>query len=517
MRNRAVLVLGLLLFAGAVWMRAGNSRQAGRAVPGSAEAEEPAARQRSELRSVIAPDEATSAADASRSTAPTTAGTSSAPLRAVIRGQVVMADTLEPLERVLSIRLRSIDLRLIDSVETSANGSFASRRTFPESGVLARVSTAEGRELVDYEAPFDPSATEPWLVRVPGSEFPTSVYGRVIDLSGEPVSDAEVYCARLAPIQPGPDASAGQPIPEEPWVGEVDEDGSFEIDGLAPGNWELQAVGRHARGSLRTIELSRGATDVGDLVLPSPGALCGRLVADGEPRAYFVLRELATGRELSSQEEPFHDDLPEGIHSFRLSGLPPGDYELSLVPADGRSYEPASLRVRPPASGLEFRAVSGARAKELSVRDSKSGETLSHEAFTRVRGRWLDGFLSQGERWLVWADGYRPASLEPSALATVDETARVTVLLEQGWGQLRLYQTNAVDLVFDRAGKWSRPPLSGVQVRADGLAAATSDEDGIALVSRERAPERVEEWLAGWSTSSSYTWRGMVVVKMTRE
>jgi len=502
------MVLGLLLLAGSIWLDFGKARRASGALPKSADTEL-AAPPASELLPVsgLAPGEA-SAPDDSRSPALASAGTSSAPLRARIRGRVVMADTLEPLEAVLSVRLRTVDLGLVDPVETEPDGSFVSRRAFPEGGVLARVCTAEERELVDHEGRFEPSSTEPWLVRVPGSEFPTSARGRVVDLAGDPVSGAMVHCVPPAPT------------PEEPWLGEADADGAFEIQELTPGAWELQAVARHVRGSAQVFALSRGENDLGTLVLPSPGALCGVLVADVEPRTHFLVRELGTGRELSVQEDPSEDVLDDGVHPFRISGLPAGEYELSLLPLDGRSYEPASLRASPPASGLEFRAVSGARSVELSVQDSDSGEALDYEAFSRVRGRWLDGFHPQAERWLIAAEEHRPASLDSAALpATGESRERVSVLLERGWGKLRLYQIGELDPALDTLDKWSRPPLPGVQVRADGLSVATSDEDGVALVSLARAPVSLDEWLAGWSksSSSSYKWRGMVVVTMTRE
>ena len=511
MRNSAPLLLGLILLGGVIWIGLKGTRRMD-PVPPASVAEEEVARPPTELAPVITvgDDEAEGTL---RSSSPTTARIG-APLRASIRGRVVMEDTLEPLEQVLSIRLRTADLRQVDSVETQPDGSFSSKRTFADGGVLARVCTAEGRELVDHEARFDPSSTEPWLVLVPGSEFPTLVHGRVIDLAGEPVSDAVVYCTRLP--RTGAAAPSGE-APEEPWVAGTDEDGAFTIPDLVPGTYELQPVGRHARGSAQTLAIPRGETDAGALVLPSPGTVSGRLVAEGEPRAYFLVRELATGRELSVREAPSHDDSADGVHRFRIAGLAAGEYELSLLPLDGRDYEPASLRMSPPASGLEFRAVSRARSVELSVRDSVSEELLNHEVFTRLRGRWLDGFHAQGERWLVWAERHKPASLEPSMLPAGEPPARWTVQLDPGFGELRLYQTCDVDPATDTAGKWSRPPLSGVQVRADGTTVATSDLDGIAVVSLPRAPADIDEWLAGWSTRSSYRRPGIVVVIMTKE
>jgi hypothetical protein len=519
-RNTALLVLGLLLLAGAIWLGFGKARRAGGALPGSADTES-AAPPASELLPVSLAASEAGAPDSSRSSSPASTGTSDAPLRALIRGRVVMADTLEPLEGVLSVRLRTADLGLVDPVETQPDGSFVSKRAFPEGGVLARVCTAEDRELVDHEGRFDPSSTEPWVVLVPGSEFPTSARGRVVDLAGDPVSVSVVYSVPYAPMQPGAGAGAGQPPPpEEPWPGEPDEHGEFTILGLTPGAWELWAVGRYVRGPAQVFALSRGENDLGILVLPSPGALCGRLVADVEPRAHFLVHELGTERELSLQEDPSEDGLADGVHPFRISGLPAGEYELSLLPLDDQNYEPASLRVRPPASGLEFRAVSPPSSVELSVQDAASGESLHYEAFSRVRGRWLDGFHPQAERWLIVAEEHRPASVDPAALPSTDESPkRVTVLLERGWGQLRLYQTGELDPGLDTYDKWSRPPLPGVQVRADGFSVATSDQDGVALVSLARAPASIDEWLGGWSksSSSSYKWRGMVVVTMTRE
>jgi len=501
-----ISALGLLVLA-AIWLELVKTPRADRPLPHGAGGRADVARPGSELLVPRGPVPGETA-DGSGRAIPATDGTASAPPRARIRGRVVMEDTLEPLAQVLSIRLRTVDLALIDAVETLSDGSFVSHRTFVAGGVLAHVRTAEGRELVDHEGHFDPGSSEPWLVLVPEAEFPTSVSGRVVDLSGDPAGGVMVFCGRPS----GPES-----LSEYPCLGETDAEGAFEIHGLAPGSWELRADGGHAHSSTLALELSRGEFEAGTLVLPSPGALRGRLVADVEPRAYFFVREIGTGRELWLDDRS-EEAASSGVRPFRITGLPAGEYEISLVPLDGRNYEPASLRARPPATGLEFRAVSSMRTLELSVLDSSSEVPLPHEAFTRVRGRWLDGFHPQGERWLVWSDGYRPANLGPSALPTTDETpGRVTVRLERGWSQLRLYQVRELAPALDTGGKWSRPPLCGVCVCADGLPVATSDEDGIAIVGLERAPGNLDERLIGWRTDSSYAWRGMTVVQMTRE
>ncbi len=490
----ALLALFVLLLAGTWWLVRRQQREPGsRLLPAaSAEAHDPESS--SELAPVqpIEAEEGTVSVDVD-SPGPARARIASRglPVPVRIHGRVVMAGTWEPLEEVLSVRLRSLDLSLIDPVETLPDGSFVSNLRFPSGGVLACVRTLAGRVLVDHEGAFDPQSPEPWLVPVPRQSWPTFVRGRVVDLHGEPVDDAVVVWRSLEERVPSAWSLEGRRK-----IVETEVDGAFEIGRLDSGTHELQIVGRYMRSGMQRVAVRLGANEIGDLVLPSPGPLQGRVVAREEPWGLFFLREIRTGKELSVLPED-EDDSDDGVLHFRISGLPDGDHELWFVPGDGLVYEPASMRVRPPAEGLEFRVVPADELAELSVRDAKTGEELDSRAFSRVRGRWIDGLHALAERCLVWAADHRPASVDPAALHSADSPA--IVYLEPGWGQLRLYEILDVEPgMEDLFSAFARAPLAGVRVLADGVPVAASAEDGMAMVGLSSEPGRLEQELEGW-------------------
>ncbi len=525
MQNRQLLALVVLVLALAGFLVRWSARGAGRSSPAAADGAVLGRESGSVPLLSLAPDpEGHGAAPANSAPAgPARASIEPAPPpRARIRGQVVVEGTREPVRESLSIRLRSLDLTLVDPLETLADGSFLSSQVFPRGAVLARVRTSGGEELVDHEALFDPESPDPWLVPVATSRWPTSVRGRVVDLSGEPQDDAVVAWKSLVERR----AVAGEVWRERTGIAGTREDGRFEIDGLEPGSYELQAIGRHVRARTERTLVRRGTNAIGELVLPSPGPLSGCLVADTEPRASFFLRDRATGSELPVLDQDL-DETDDGCFHFRIGGLPDGEYELLPVPRDGRVYEPAGLQVRPPAEGLVFRAVAPASpACELLVRDARSGEELQgFHVFTRVSGRWFEstpvsgGGLQdgpRGDRWLVLAEDHRPASVDLSAPCSPETP--VVVELEPGWGQLRLYQSLEVEPAL---GEWfdapTRAPLTGVQVLADGVQVATSGEDGMAVVSLERKPARLDQRCPGWQPAGCRERGGMLVLPMTRE
>jgi hypothetical protein len=253
-----------------------------------------------------------------------------------------------------------------------------------------------------------------------------------------------------------------------------------------------------------------------------------------DPFAVMLLRELASGKELAvTADWSLFSGEKDGASSFAFAGVPAGDYELTVVPVDGRVYEPAVLRVSSPADGLEFRARAALpRFYALRVRDASTGAPL--EDFTtlaRIHGQWcgadFEGLPGGFDRWVVYAEGYRPARGDFSHAVRVHapeadeeewELHEVEVALARGHGLALLCKDIESDrLLAPEFDELFGPGVEGVTVLADGEPVAQSDADGLALLDLPRAPGRLECARPGWRVVGERRVEGVHFVLLARE
>ncbi len=462
-----------------------------------------------------------------------------APLRGTLRGRLVEAGSGAPLHAERVILLASPRNAVAETLRTRPDGSFASVRRFPRGLVRAWVSEPETRALlVRYEAEFEPNSPGEWLVPVPPSpasamplelaEGQVALHGMVVDLAGRPVAGAQV---KLFPL-----ASPGQVSCDS----STDAAGEFRLQDLARGPQRLLVQGRFASSAPHDVVLVEGRNEAGRILLPaaaSVGALRGSLVAEeggAHPIAVLLLRELASGKELAvTADWSLFSGENDGVASFAIETVPDGDYELAVVAVDGRVYEPALLRVSPPADGLEFRARAvPPRFFALRVHDASTGAEL--EDFTtlaRIRGQWcgadIEGLPGGFDRWVVCREGYRPARgdfaravrvLDPDADEEGWELYEVEVALERGHGLALLCKDIESDrLLAPEFDELFGPGVEGVTVLADGKAVAHSDSDGLALLDLPRAPDRLEFARPGWRVVGENRVEGVHFVHLARE
>lgn len=452
----------------------------------------------------------------------------------ILRGQLVEAESGAPFEAERIVVLATAGNRVAETLRSSADGGFTSTRAFPRGLVRAWVrDTESGAVLVKHEAEFDPVAAGTWCVPVPEplpeplqrapQEFEgTSVRGRVVSSSGRSLEG--VFVKALPRVEGRALVTAN-----------TDAGGAFWLD-LEPGAYRLLALGAFATSAPLDLEVVVGLNEVGRLVLPvedSPGPLRGRLVAVAgtpDPFAVVLVRDLASGRDLVVT--PHWGWFGPGDDcSFEIRGLPAGEYELSLVPIDGRRYEPERLRASPPEDGLEFRTFEAiGRGYVLDVRDERSGEALDPStALARIRGQWLGedgaehGFPLGFDRWVAYAKNHRPSSGDfAHAVPFVDEEGnelgRIEVELLPGFGLAVLFKdAESVRLVAPAFDGAFGEGVAGAEVLADGKVVATSDGDGLALVDLLRAPERLEFRKAGWRVAGERRESGVRWVHLMRE
>lgn len=167
------------------------------------------------------------------------------------------------------------------------------------------------------------------------------------------------------------------------------------------------------------------------------------------------------------------------------------------------------------------------------MRDALSGEPIP-EFFVlgRIHGQWFgddtreaEAFLTPAfDRWVICADGHRPASGDFARARRVDtvedtepELWLINVALEPGWGAPILFQDGEDDslLVPEFKGRFG-PPLPGVRVLADHEPVAESGQDGLALLDLSRAPEQLDFELPGWIVAARTADEGLRLVLMAR-
>jgi hypothetical protein len=453
--------------------------------------------------------------------------------RGEIHGRLVEAESGVPLAAEKLVLLASPGNTVAETLRTSADGSFTSTRRFPRGPVRAWVSEPDSRALLGrHEAQFDPEDAREWLVPVPPApelEGPgTALHGLVVDLDGRAVEGATV---KLFPLGAPGKVDCGS---------STSASGEFDLQELEAGPHRLLVQGRFVSSAPLDLALVEGQNDAGRILLPAAppaGALRGRLLCEdgrGDPFAALLLRELDSGKQLAVPSDWTFFSEDDGITSFEIPDLPGGQYELAVVPLDGREYEPPFLRASPPADGLEFRArVALPRANRLRVRDAESGAELQGFVMLgRIRGQWTPrdlgpkGMLPGSfDRWVVYAEGHRPARGDFAGAAEVEVTGEdgaevheVEVSLERGHGLAVLFRDIASDrLLAPEFEDLLGAALEGVTVLADGEPLARSDEEGLAVLDLPREGAQLSFERPGWRVVGEREVEGALLVHLARD
>jgi 5-hydroxyisourate hydrolase-like protein (transthyretin family) len=174
--------------------------------------------------------------------------------------------------------------------------------------------------------------------------YATSAADQAVEVAGAPVTGLEVQLSagaavrgRLIGLEPkeaaGAQVSALQETKRLFSAGIVRPDGSYEIQGLMPGDWKISAVaGGSGRTAEATVEID-GATaeEHLDLELKAGLRLTGTVLRAGQPAAgmHVSVRPLKAGS--LGVATTNHEGR------FELAGLDPGPYKISVAVANGSS------------------------------------------------------------------------------------------------------------------------------------------------------------------------------------
>ena len=374
-----------------------------------------------------------------------------------------------------------------------------------------------------------------WLepVLIPLVQY-TAFGGSLVDEEGGAVAGAEISFLQKT--------GASLPVQGAQWRSVWSAaDGAFRLPlELEPGEYQF-CIRSEGREPVRlTLSLAEGETLGRALRLPSAREGKGSLVVEvrgeeGDPSLVIVSLR-STGE--SGQRRILHTESPSdpkgrveltgATQRFHFRGLLPGDYEVTLFPADGARYEPDRLDTSLPSENesggeaLVFQRRSGSPRLPLrfQVIDGRSEESLRrYQVGLSSPGWWypLGRFVAAGDvfgslpkdspiGWTVFAEGYRPARGLLSEAREEEGGLVIDVALEPGWGgELILRDGSSVarlpnwDTRQQVGSVHQAPPVPGVEVHVDGVLVGVSDASGKLVFERDVAPERLELFKPGWS------------------
>jgi Carboxypeptidase regulatory-like domain len=258
-----------------------------------------------------------------------------------LAGTVVDAESQDPVAEATVYLLGTADRRAGPStgVVSSPQGVGTSGRT-DERGEFRLEGLSPREYSLMVRAPRYQSYQQPVRVPAEGEEQPLTIllkrglglHGRVLDAGGQPAPGVQVS-AQAAASDAGPIVR----MPSSFGAARSGPDGSFAIEGLAPGRHEVRAKGDDG-ASARTLA-EAGAEDV-VLRLERSGAVQGRVTgSDGAPASGVKVRLFGS--------VPFLGDATtDEAGAFDLERVPPGQYYLSAQSRAG-SARTQQVKVEP--------------------------------------------------------------------------------------------------------------------------------------------------------------------------
>jgi len=420
---------------------------------------------------------------------------------------------------------------------------------YPGGRLLLQVENEDGTRRGECEIAYGIAGVHPEVPLVVLDQVLGLLRGRVVDTLERPLRGARLV---LAPAD-------GQRSAADPagWAKDESEpDGTFAFASLAPGEyWLFVRPRRGEEPVLLRVTVMPGESTVGDVAVQAQepvGSVEGKVASASGKRLRPALVRLRAvdGRafdrcEWTSQtiDRLF---LEGGVvargpepDTFAFPEVPAGDYELSIIPLDGREWSPESVRVSAPAADVVFTCQDAAPRYSVAfeVEDAETGARID-AFYVQFQGEhyWHPearpsrsgehGEFSPGARfrWNVFADGYVPAVGTQDAFEGEGERRVARVRLERGFGATLLLRDGQGELGSFGTEDWGTyvraaeaPPVAGAEVWIDGELAARSGPDGVVRLRREREPQSIEVRAAGWTVLGSEQMRDGRIVGPSRE
>jgi len=269
--------------------------------------------------------------------------------------------------------------------------------------------------------------------------------GVLLDASGAPLAHRSVS---VLPLERAPEEEPAGNGPPPGWrTTSTGADGSWRIDDLLPGNYDVYLAGRSAIEVIRVARLEFTGRGGETFELRSPAAsLSGTVSEEGEPSVFAVV--ILVDLQPPSGEDGFVARVfTDGAGRYELPHLRAGRYKLIVVPTRRQGayeeLEPVVLGEGEARSGLDVALAPGAvlrlsvsqadggpigGARVLLFDEQGGGVQLTETQRTDALGAFRVGCLKPG-RWSVQisAEGFAPARRE-LVLGPLEERALEVVL-----------------------------------------------------------------------------------------
>lgn len=190
---------------------------------------------------------------------------------------------------------------------------------------------------------------------------------------------------------------------------------------------------------------------------------------------------------------------------YLFKSVPEGEYELSIFSLGTLRWSPRSVRVVPPAYGMDFLCHDLDDQSELrfEVFDARSGDALEsfsaahlEQTVSAESGVFMHaGPIEAGSfpgaerfRWSVWAEGYRAVFGDERAFQLVEGVRVARVELSPGWS------ARIVVLGRDPAMR----PLMNAEIVIDEHSVGRTDEEGALVVEFDERPKSIDVRYRDW-------------------
>ena len=310
-----------------------------------------------------------------------------------------------------------------------------------------------------------------------------AIRGRVVDATGEPVTEARVR-ARSVGGDPRAQRSFG-------WSRELEADGSFELTGLLPGSYEVKAepYDGHRIEVEQTVEVSADA-DTEDVVLelPAGGTIAG-VVQDekGQPLYGVQVRLDARGWGFGFGDATHTDETGR----FEITPVQVGKHRVIAQPEDGGEVLRKPGTSDDDVQGESVEVVAGETAEVTLVVEASRG-SISGRVVDEDGGPVADAFI-QAEREsdsVTAGEGHNRRSVrwggwnEQPVLTDQDGGFTLDGLTEDARYTIRAYRKGGGEGLVEHVEEGS----DGVQVAL----APTGTIAGVVSLSSGGAPETME-------------------------
>ena len=339
--------------------------------------------------------------------------------------------------------------RIVDGQGAPVPGASLSLRSVPKEGEMPMAALGEIQAVSTGDGSFAFQGISDGEYRLTGTRqgYAPATLPRV-QVDGAPVSGLElrlgpgaVIRGRLLGLDPA-DVSrvrvmAHSPDQEIHLFGAVDPSGTYRIQDVPPGAWDLMAHFNFPDGVRARVEVSPGEQEVvQDLELPSGFTLTGRVLLDRSPlpRARIFVSNHDPERPIGVHQETAHDG------TFRMDRLAAGSYVLRVLGATGMLHGEAleisgdrDVTIEITTGAVEGRLLSPEGLPVAGATVSLTGEDprffyLGPETSSDDQGAFaMPGVAAGTYKVTVKAEGFAPA--EGRVVVTPGGTARVDLLL----------------------------------------------------------------------------------------